>query len=39
MRGLTNSFEVHWYGFVPPGEHDWNDFRQKYQQALGSPAG
>jgi hypothetical protein len=39
MRGLTNSFEVHWYGFVPPGEHDWNDFRQKYQQALSTPAG
>ncbi len=34
MRGLTNSFEVHWYGFVPPGENDWKDFRQRYQQAL-----
>jgi len=34
MRRLTNSFEVHWYGFVPPGEDDWNDFRQGYQQAL-----
>ena len=34
MRGLTNSFEVHWYGFVSPGENDWNDFRQRYQQAL-----
>jgi hypothetical protein len=39
MRGLTNSFEVHWYGFVPPGENDWNDFRQRYQQALRSPSG
>lgn len=38
MRGLTNSFEVHWYGFVPPGENDWNDFRQRYQQALKSPS-
>jgi hypothetical protein len=38
MRGLTNSFEVHWYGFVPPGENDWNDFRQKYQQALRTPS-
>ena len=37
MRGLTNSFEVHWYGFVPPGENDWNDFRQRYQQALRTP--
>jgi len=34
MRGLTNSFEVHWYGFVSPGENDWNDFRRRYQQAL-----
>ena len=38
MRGLTNSFEVHWYGFVPPGENDWNDFRQRYQQALRIPS-
>ncbi len=37
MRGLTNSFEVHWYGFVPPGESDWKDFRQRYQQALRTP--
>lgn len=37
MHGLTNSFEVHWYGFVPPGENDWNDFRQRYQQALRTP--
>jgi hypothetical protein len=39
MRGLTNSFEIHWYGFVPPGENDWNDFRQRYQQALRTPSG
>ena len=39
MRGLTNSFEVHWYGFVPPGQDDWNDFRQRYQQALRTPSG
>lgn len=38
MRGLTNSFEIHWYGFVPPGENDWNDFRQRYQQALRIPS-
>ena len=38
MRGLTNSFEVHWYGFVPAGENDWNDFRQRYQQALRTPS-
>ena len=34
MRPLTVSFENHWYGFVPAGENDWNDFRQGYQQAL-----
>lgn len=37
MRGLTNSFETHWYGFVPPGENDWKEFRQRYQQALRTP--
>jgi hypothetical protein len=39
MHGLTHSFEVHWYGFVPPGESDWHDFRQKYQQALRTSSG
>ena len=34
MRKLTHSFELHWYGFVPAGESDWNDFRNTYQQAL-----
>ena len=34
MRGLTNSFEQHWYGFVPAGENDWSDFRNGYQQAV-----
>ncbi len=37
MRGLTNSFEIHWYGFVPPGEDDWKEFRNGYQQALKTP--
>ncbi len=37
MRGLTNSFEIHWYGFQPAGENDWNEFRQGYQQALKTP--
>jgi hypothetical protein len=37
MRGLTNSFEIHWYGFVPPGENDWNEFRNGYRQALKTP--
>jgi Domain of unknown function (DUF4129) len=37
MRGLTNSFEIHWYGFVPPVEDDWKEFRNGYQQALKTP--
>src|SRR5712692_7355288 len=37
MRGLTNSFEIHWYGFVPPVEDDWKGFRNGYQQALKTP--
>ena len=39
MRGLTNSFEIHWYGFVPPGEDDWKEFRNSYQQALKGGSG
>ncbi len=27
MRKLTQSFELHWYGFVPAGETDWTEFR------------
>ena len=34
MSSLTNSFELHWYGFVPAGENDWIDFRNTYQQVL-----
>lgn len=34
MRQLTNSFELHWYGFQPPAENDWNEFRSGYQKAL-----
>ena len=34
MRKLTNSFEVHWYGFTPAVESDWDDFRSGYLQAL-----
>jgi len=34
MRQLTNSFELHWYGFQPPAESDWNEFRAGYQKAL-----
>ena len=34
MRQLTNSFELHWYGFQPPAEDDWNNFRSGYHKAL-----
>jgi len=34
MRQLTSSFELHWYGFQPAAESDWNEFRSVYQQAL-----
>lgn len=39
MRQLTNSFELHWYGFQPPAENDWNEFRSGYQKALGLGSG
>jgi Domain of unknown function (DUF4129) len=40
MRQLTSSFELHWYGFQPAAENDWNEFRSIYQQALkASPGG
>jgi hypothetical protein len=34
MRRLTNSFELHWYGFVPAGPDDWADFRAGYLKAV-----
>ena len=34
MRGLTDSFERHWYGFAEATENDWSNFRLHYQQAL-----
>ncbi|MBV9211204.1 MAG: DUF4129 domain-containing protein, partial [Acidobacteria bacterium] len=34
MQAMTNSFENHWYGFVPASMDDWNAFRSRYQQAL-----
>ena len=36
MRGLTNSFEIHWYGFVPATPDDWTNFRASYQRAINS---
>jgi hypothetical protein len=34
MRGLTDSFERHWYGFAEATENDWDNFRSRYKQAL-----
>jgi len=34
MRGLTDSFERHWYGFIDANENDWQRFRSGYQSAL-----
>lgn len=36
MRGLTDSFERHWYGFAEATENDWLNFRSRYQAALQS---
>jgi hypothetical protein len=34
MRGLTDSFERHWYGFVEANQSDWQNFRDGYLAAL-----
>jgi hypothetical protein len=34
MRGLTDSFERHWYGLAEANENDWQDFRSGYRSAL-----
>ena len=34
MRGLTDSFERHWYGFANATPNDWQDFRADYLAAL-----
>jgi hypothetical protein len=34
MRGLTDSFERHWYGFAQATPNDWQDFRAAYLAAL-----
>jgi hypothetical protein len=34
MRGLTASFERHWYGFDEATPNDWQDFRAGYLAAL-----
>lgn len=34
MRGLTDSFERHWYGFAEASQSDWQNFRDGYLAAL-----
>jgi hypothetical protein len=34
MRGLTDSFERHWYGSVEASDNDWQNFRSAYYSAL-----
>ena len=34
MRGLTDSFERHWYGFAEASQTDWQNFREGYLAAL-----
>ena len=34
MQQLTQSFENHWYGFVPATETDWHAFRSGFQKAV-----
>ncbi|MGI8495889.1 MAG: DUF4129 domain-containing protein [Pyrinomonadaceae bacterium] len=35
MKGLTGSFERHWYGLSSTDETDWEEFRRNYNQAVG----
>jgi hypothetical protein len=34
LKGLTDSFERHWYGFASATEDDWAAFRSGYRKAL-----
>jgi hypothetical protein len=34
LKGLTDSFERHWYGFVRANEDDWTTFRTNYSKVL-----
>jgi len=36
MRGLTESFERHWYGFAEAAPGDWQDFKAGYLAAIGT---
>lgn len=35
---LTRGFERHWYGEVPAGEEDWQNFRQGFDETTGGSA-
>jgi uncharacterized protein DUF4129 len=34
LKGLTETFERHWYGLVQATPNDWQDFRARYREAL-----
>lgn len=34
MRGMTNNFERHWYGFEDVRNEDWEEFRNQYHRAV-----
>ena len=36
MRGLTNDYERHWYGFATAEETDWEEFKGRYKQTISS---
>ena len=36
MSRLTSNYERHWYGFDSVEFSDWEDFRSKYKEAIGS---
>lgn len=36
MQQLTQTFENHWYGFVPATQNDWNAFRSGFERAVPS---
>jgi hypothetical protein len=36
MKGLTGSFERYWYGINPPGDKDWEEFKEGYKKAVKS---
>ena len=39
MRGLTDSFERHWYGSAEASDNDWQNFRAGYYSALQTQSG